>query len=277
MIHLRRLWTISLLLLFACSPDNTAREESPRAEIEQPQATDGPASTSLPQLAAGSLIPGHNAYSFLTGTGEEVRYLLFVPDEYEAGGQWPLILFLHGDPDSGHNIDRLIDDTLPEFLQSKQGFPFLVVSPQLPSGVWDKYIEPMEELLTHLSEILPVEPGRLYLTGLSAGSYGVWQYALRHPERFAAAAPIAGGATLGASNPVPGNICTLKDLPIWVFHGADDRMIPASLNIAVTDALKACGSDVKLTLYPGAGHADAWLNAYNDPAFYDWLLQHRNE
>ena len=39
-------------------------------------------------------------------------------------------------------------------------------------------------------------------------------------------------------------------------------------------ALKKVGvQDVKLTVYPEAGH-DSWTEAYNDPQLYEWLLKH---
>ena len=40
------------------------------------------------------------------------------------------------------------------------------------------------------------------------------------------------------------------------------------------EALKACGSDVKLTIYPEAQH-DSWTETYNNPELYDWFLQHQ--
>ncbi|MFM7411593.1 MAG: alpha/beta fold hydrolase, partial [Planctomycetota bacterium] len=36
----------------------------------------------------------------------------------------------------------------------------------------------------------PVDPRRIYLTGLSMGGYGSWELAARHPDRFAAVLPI---------------------------------------------------------------------------------------
>jgi len=37
---------------------------------------------------------------------------------------------------------------------------------------------------------------------------------------------------------------------------------------------KADLTDVKLTIYPEAGH-DSWSETYNNPELYDWLLSHR--
>jgi len=42
----------------------------------------------------------------------------------------------------------------------------------------------------------------------------------------------------------------------------------------MADALKACGGDVQLTLYPVEGH-DAWSQTYNRSDLYEWFLKHR--
>jgi len=45
----------------------------------------------------------------------------------------------------------------------------------------------------------------------------------------------------------------------------------------MVDALKKIGvSDVKLTIYPEAGH-DSWTETYKNPEFYRWLLEHERK
>jgi predicted peptidase len=39
-------------------------------------------------------------------------------------------------------------------------------------------------------------------------------------------------------------------------------------------ALKKTGADVKLTVYPDAGH-DSWTATYANPELYQWLLAHQ--
>ena len=41
----------------------------------------------------------------------------------------------------------------------------------------------------------------------------------------------------------------------------------------MVEALKKFGCDVKLTVYPEAGH-DSWTETYNNPQLYEWFLQH---
>lgn len=65
----------------------------------------------------------------------------------------------------------------------------------------------------------------------------------------------------------------LKNLPIWVFHGAKDDTVPLESSQVVVDVLKAVGSSVKFTVYPDADH-DSWTVTYDNPDFYEWFLQY---
>jgi predicted peptidase len=103
------------------------------------------------------------------------------------------------------------------------------------------------------------------------GGFGSWEYALRYPKRFAAVVPIAGGYWEGRRI-VPENICILKDVPIWAFHGGSDTTVQSWQSEILVEALKACGSTIRFTLYSDAEHEDSFLRAYADPELYPWLF-----
>ena len=112
-----------------------------------------------------------------------------------------------------------------------------------------------------------VDPDRVYLTGLSMGGYGTWALAAAHPEKFAAAVPICGGGD-------PDTAPRLKDIPLWVFHGAKDSTVLPRESKRMVEAVKKAGGDVKLTIYLDAGH-DSWTATYDNPDLYKWLLDHK--
>lgn len=151
---------------------------------------------------------------------------------------------------------------------------FLVVAPQCPSlEVWNDGA--LLALLDIVVRDYDVDPRRVYLTGLSMGGFGAWSLGLRHPERFAALAPICGGGRLAdvaaARERVPGD---LQRLGIWAFHGARDRIVPVDESERMITALRDTGvRDVRLTVYPETGH-DAWTAAYGNPELYLWFLTH---
>lgn len=239
-----------------------------------PAPTRMPTKTPLVPVSMENIQTGQNAHVFHTAAGVEIRYWLYLPDDFDPTKQWPLILFLHGSEERGMTIELAKREGLPELLDARKDFPFIVVTPQLPSGFWDDYIDPIDELLAHVQETLPIAPDRLYLTGISLGGFGAWEYALRYPDRFAAVAPIAGGYIF-SSEEVPGDICKLKDLPIWAFHGEADTQVQPYQSQVLVDAIQQCGGDIKFTLYPETDHQSTWLKAYDDPALYEWFLVHK--
>jgi predicted peptidase len=99
------------------------------------------------------------------------------------------------------------------------------------------------------------------------GGSGTWALAAYRPDRFAAIAPICGVGD-------PRSAGRLKSIPVWAFHGAEDRVVPMRESERMIAALKQAGGDARLTIYPGVGH-DAWTPTYANPGFYRWLFQHR--
>jgi predicted peptidase len=110
------------------------------------------------------------------------------------------------------------------------------------------------------------------------GGYGSWSLGMKYPERFAAIAPICGGGdTLPILLPAPGKQAALKHLPVWVFHGAKDSIVPLAESERMVNALKRAGNqNVKFTVYPEADH-DSWTESYTNQELYDWMLQHKSK
>ena len=197
----------------------------------------------------------------------ELRYLLFLPEDYDKEKSWPMILFLHGAGESGNDLDKVKKHGPPKIVQTKKDFPFIVVSPQSRRFAWN--VDALMGLLDHVVSKHRVDPGRIYLTGLSMGGYGTWSLAAHVPDRFAAVVPICGGGN-------PDSAEKLKNLPIWVFHGGKDRTVPISRSEKMVEAIKAVDGNVEFTIYPDAGH-DSWTKTYNDPKLYEWLLKHKRD
>lgn len=205
---------------------------------------------------------------------QKMDYLLFLPKDYERWNDplWPLILFLHGRGESGDDPTLVLRTGLPEHIERHPEFPFITVSPQCPDrSSWVIETEMVHLLLQDVISSLPVDPERIYLTGISMGGAGAWHLGSQYPELFAAVAPICGfGQThLG----YPKRACALKNTPVWTFHGARDTVVPLEASRDLVDALEQCGGDVKFTVYPDAGH-DSWTRTYENPDLYGWFLEH---
>jgi hypothetical protein len=122
---------------------------------------------------------GQHAYSSALEAGTSsatISYLLYLPQGYGSGraGRWPLILFLHGMGERGSDLEALKRHPLPEMLETRGDFPFIVVSPQLTDDcyAWDGRIELLDALITEVQGKYSVDPRRIYLTGLSPCSPG---------------------------------------------------------------------------------------------------------
>jgi predicted peptidase len=198
----------------------------------------------------------------------KLNYLLFLPEGYanDTDKKWPLMLFLHGAGERGSDVNKVKVHGPPKIVEQKKDFPFIVVSPQCPADSWWRPMELMS-LLDEIQKDYRVDADRVYLTGLSMGGFGTWELATQAPQRFAAIAPICGGGN-------PALARRIKDLPIWVFHGAADRTVPVARSEEMVEALKKAGSDVKFTKYEGVDH-DSWTRTYANEELYQWMLSHK--
>ncbi len=215
-------------------------------------------------------------FRFNVTCSAQIQFLFSLPDDDKprSAQRWPLLLFLHGSGERGTNVQRAAIHGPLSHVKEGRSFPFIIVAPLCPEKqLWEN--DPLLRLLGHVTKKFAVDTSRIYLTGLSMGGYGTWSLGLAHPEKFAAIAPICGGAN--AINIVLGSRdmgVNFKNLPIWAFHGAKDDVVPVSESERVVNILKKNGStDVKLTVYPETKH-DSWKEAYKGTALYEWLLSH---
>ena len=152
----------------------------------------------------------------------------------------------------------------------EENFPFIAVSPVTPKAGWepDSVIEFLDRLLADRRFRFKIDPTRVYLTGFSMGGYGTFQTASRYPERFAAAVPLAGGSP-------PDDPETLRDIPIWAFHGDEDDVTSLENTRKAIETLTALGNrDARLTELQGYGHMIC-ENVYSRPELYRWMLHKR--
>ncbi|NCO40294.1 MAG: hypothetical protein AUJ96_29865 [Armatimonadetes bacterium CG2_30_66_41] len=195
------------------------------------------------------------------------NYLLYLPEGYEdTDEKWPLLLFLHGAGERGGDLEKVKLHGPVKLVEQGKGLPFVVVSPQCPENRWWD-VESLDALLDQIVATYRIDEDRVYRTGLSMGGFGTWALAIARPNRFAALAPICGGGA-------PRLTRHLAHIPAWVFHGAKAEVVPLSESQNMVEALKSFGGDVRLTVYPEAGH-DSWTAAYDNPDLYAWFLSHR--
>jgi predicted peptidase len=112
---------------------------------------------------------------------------------------------------------------------------------------------------------------RIYLTGVSMGGYGVWHLASRHAGKFAALISICGGSSITKGDRFLPLAEKVGKTPAWLFHGADDKIVPPSESRQIVEALKTRQGNVKYSEYAGIGH-NVWLNTLTEKDLMSWLL-----
>ena len=131
-------------------------------------------------------------------------------------------------------------------------------------------IEP--ELLAMVDTVLAKYKGdakRVYLTGLSYGGMGTWYLASKHPEKFAAIAPVVGYGTTSMAPAL-----AAAKLPMWVFAGGRDPVVRVKHFYPLLNELERLGHpDVRFTIEADMGH-DTWIRVYAGQDLYTWMLSH---
>ena len=203
---------------------------------------------------------------------ENLRYYLYFPKEYEEqpDATFPLLLFLHGGGESGQELEALKSNGPPKLLAEGKQFPFLVLAPQHPHPKKWWNIRSVMDLLETVIEENRVDPQRIYLSGLSRGGSAAWEMVVQYPDTFAAMMVVCG------MTPVPYAHWISKEMPIWVFHGALDKVIPIEHSEKMVAKLKAMGYPVIFTRYEDVAH-NAWERAYTNDEVYAWFMQQKIE
>lgn len=196
-------------------------------------------------------------------------YVEYLPENFDKNKKYPLVIFLHGAGERGEDLDIASrHGYMKHVRESGREYPFIFVAPQCPEKkYWGCYTESLLAFIDHVCESLPIDEDRVYLTGLSMGGTGTWMLAMADPERFAAIAPICGSGIYWNGEP-------LKEIPIMVYHGDLDDIVPLQNSIEMIKSVNRRGGMAKIKILYGVGH-NAWDAAYEGDELYTWLLSHK--
>jgi predicted peptidase len=219
-------------------------------------------------------------------------FYAYTPSTYSSTGpKYPLLLFLHGAGERGNSKDdaTILDIVLrngpPMLIKTgtwKPKYPMIVISPQAHDGGW--YPNKIHQFIKYLIDNYKIDTQRIYITGLSMGGYGTFNYLTTCGDTCyaAAAVPICGGGD-------PFNASKMKHIPLWAFHGDADNVVDVYNSINMVNGINAANPKVKakLTIYPGVSH-NSWTETYDgtgmgteskdydafNMSIYDWMFQY---
>lgn len=217
-----------------------------------------------------------------------LQYRIHLPTPLVRDRGYPLVLFFHGAQQRGNDNRKQLEIGVGDLLRylRRRGQPAIIIAPQCPGGEqwvdtpWnaDQHTMPKRpsrpmrltiDLLEETLDELPVDRQRVYVTGLSMGGFAAWDIVQRLPETFAAAIPVCGGGDTAQAD-------TIKDVPLWAFHGERDWAVQPRRSRDMVAALREAGGEPRYTEYPGVKH-DAWTPTYGNDAVWQWMFDQRNK
>src|SRR5262245_17892942 len=164
----------------------------------------------LAALLAPLSASAQQAAKTLGTTGAPYGYYEYLPDGYSGQDEWPVVVFLHGAGETGNGttqLSRVLALGVPKNIEDGEDYPFLAISPQSP-GEWDA--ANIDAMIEFVKSNYRVDPDRIYLTGISLGGGGTWNYAKAHPEKLAAILPICGSPSVPDGS-------RLEEVATWAF------------------------------------------------------------
>lgn len=226
--------------------------------------------SAVAQTPAQRQVP--KSFSTITYTpGLNIGYYEYLPENYSIGANYPVVIFLHGVGEKGNgttDLARVKVNGPPKMIDNGTNFGFICITPQT-NWPHDWKPEYVDEIIEMVKTQYKVDANRIYLTGLSMGGAGTFDYAgysKTNANKLAAIVPMAGWLSQTA--------CNMNTLPIWGFQGGND----GSGTINAINGIKSCNPaplpTPLITVYPNVGH-NCWDLAYSDQKMWDWLLSQK--
>ena len=217
----------------------------------------------------------------------------YLPPDYDPSRPWPLVIYLHGyNPDNPEYVKWWAIDSRHHNRAEEYGVIYLVPHGRGNTGYRGIGEADVLRSIQMAQDRFAVDADRVYLTGESMGGGGTWHVGSRHPELFAAMAPIFGGWDYLVNTPdedlqtlTPmerffneqdssfAQVESLLTTPIFVHHGDADHIVDVRNSRYIVRQLQRWRYDIRYDEQPGGGHFDGdhW------PAIMSWLLTHERQ
>jgi predicted peptidase len=227
---------------------------------------------------------GFRKRTYTDEKGEQMPYRFFVPTNYDSQQKYPLIFWLHGAAGRGFDNTAQIaggNEQGAHYWTTKANqaqLPAFVLAPQCPEDhFWSEpelnemspQLHMALDILAVVQKEFSIDPDRIYLAGQSMGGVGVWALLQSLPDRWAAALVLCAYDNLT-------NTRGIARLPLWVFQGDADLVVPASLVRQMVKALKKAGGQPRYSEYHNVGH-DVWRSAFAEPDLVPWLASQKRK
>lgn len=193
-----------------------------------------------------------------------LRYCLYLPDGFDENMRYPVVFFTHGAGSRGDDLTLIkhhpvVENILPQIGEG------ILIAPQCPSNTWFDVFENLLALVEYAYNRPYTNQERFYGAGASMGGYAAYQLMMSRPNLFAAGIVCCGGGMYW-------NAERLKEIPLRIFHGAQDTVVLPCESEHMSERVNACGGNAKLVIFPDCGH-DCWTKTFQDDENIKWLLK----
>lgn len=218
---------------------------------------------------------------------------------------YPLIIQLHGVGQCGDGsltsaglgnssknvaaIGLVTSGSFPKNIMDPAGhhFGFVMVGPQFISSPITS--AQVNDMINYAKAHYRIDTSRIYLTGLSMGGGGTWNYASAsstYANTLAAIAPFCGAAS---PNTAGASVIAKSNIPVWAFHNTNDPVVPYSNTTGWINYINSYNPN-PLAHYtsftPSPASHDCWTQGY-DPNkkwcdggthnLYEWFVRWTNQ
>lgn len=216
---------------------------------------------------------------FISETNDIPGHAAGIPDGMETSKTlYPCIIFLHGSGERGNgttDLPKTVKEGPAAYLKDNR---FIVLCPQTGGWSWrsTKTVNGVK-VVTNDAVVFtkwalqnyPIDPTRVYITGLSMGGEGAWFAMADAPELYAAGAPVCGRASRTEGDRIAG-----AGVHVWAFHGEDDTSISFEQHWNAIAGMRARNKAmIDFTVYERMSHG-IWDKVYANPALYTWFLKY---
>lgn len=210
-------------------------------------------------------------------------FRLRLPDNYDENTAYPLLVYLHGQGAQGtDNQHQMSENFIDAYLSVKDEYPAIVMLPQCPKGL--RYDETKArknasaELMACINkgvlEKYNVDTDRIYITGTSMGGLGTVRQLEQYPDFYAAGFSVCGGTHPGTDNAAVAQ--TIKGIPLYLTHSADDTIVPVEQSRQIVRALEAVGGKVTYHEFNGYDHNISY-QSYTLDGIWDWIFSQKKD
>ena len=185
--------------------------------------------------------------------GERGGFSFYIPENKSQKASLPLIVALHGS--SGHGADFLWN-----WLKEARSRGFLLLCPTSSEQTWslENVREDLFKILTaidNLSEISSINSEKILITGMSDGATFSMLAGLRKSTPFTHIAPFSGIMPASLAKMSDDTLAT--DRPVFLVHGAEDKIFPVETAFLTKSELETAKVEVVLKTKNGLGHTYA--------------------